>query len=374
MAPLRVGVRRETTPGERRVALVPDGVSRLVAAGLAVLVESDAGARAWQTNDAYAAAGAELVGTDELYERADVLLSVGRPDPERLRSGQAVLGLLQPLTDPAYVSRLAERGVTAVSLDTLPRTLSRAQPMDALSSQASVAGYKAVLLAANAFDRYFPLLITAAGTAKPAEVLVLGAGVAGLQAIGTARRLGAIVRAYDVRPAARGEIESMGAAFVQLSSVGDAAGAGGYARALTEAEQRAQQKELGEHVARHDVVITTAQVPGRRPPLLVTEEAVKAMAAGSVVVDLAASPLGGNVALSEPGRTVVTDNGVTVIGADNAPAAMPTAASAAYSRNICALLLHLIDDGGALAVDPTDEIQAGVVVTHGGRVLKEATA
>jgi len=373
MKPLTVGVRREDAPGERRVALVPDGVRRLTAAGFAVLVETDAGAAAWLGNDAYAEAGADTVTRDELLQQADVVLSVGRVDPDLLHGGQAVLGMLAPSLDPGYAARLAARGVTALSLDGIPRTLARAQAMDALSSQANIAGYKAVLVAANAFERYFPMLITAAGTAKPAEVLVLGAGVAGLQAIGTARRLGAITRGYDVRPAARGEVESLGAEFVALGAVADAAGDGGYARALTDDERLAQQKELADQVARHDVVITTAQVPGRRPPLLVTEEAVKAMRPGSVIVDLAAGPLGGNVAVSQPGQTLVSDNGVTVIGADNLPAAMPTAASSAYSRNVVALLLHLVRDG-ELGIDPSDEIQAGVLLTHDGAVVHPPTA
>jgi NAD(P) transhydrogenase subunit alpha len=245
--------------------------------------------------------------------------------------------------------------------------------MDALTSQSNVAGYKAVLVAASAFGRFFPLLITAAGTARPAKVLVLGTGVAGLQAIGTARRLGAVVSGYDVRPSSRSEVESLGAAFVELKSVTSAAGEGGYARELTEDERRAQQAELSSHTAAHDVVITTAQVPGRRPPLLVTEDTVKAMAAGSVIVDMAASTLGGNVAGSVPGEQIVTENGVTMIGAPNLPATVPTAASAAYSRNIAALLLHMTSDGD-LAIDPQDEIQAGVVITHGGRVIHPAVA
>jgi proton-translocating NAD(P)+ transhydrogenase subunit alpha len=245
--------------------------------------------------------------------------------------------------------------------------------MDALSSQANITGYKAALVAANTFERYFPMLITAAGTARPAEVLVLGAGVAGLQAIGTARRLGAVVRGYDVRPAAKAEIESLGASFVSLQAAVDATGEKGYARALTDEERQAVQRELNDHIVRHNVVICTAQVPGRRPPLLVTEDALKAMSPGSVVVDTAASPLGGNAALSEPGRTIVTGNGVTVIGADNLPATMPTAASAAYSRNISALLRHLWPEG-ELALDPDDEIQAGVVISHNGAVVHPATA
>jgi NAD(P) transhydrogenase subunit alpha len=373
MTALTVGVVKETAQGERRVALVPDGAGRLVQAGLSVLVESGAGERAWFSDDVYSRAGASVVPFSELFERADVVLSVGRPPREQVREGQVVIGMLAPLTEPSYARDLAARGVTAVSLDGLPRTLSRAQTMDALSSQASVAGYKAAILAADTFERYLPMLITAAGTAKPAEVLVLGAGVAGLQAIGTADRLGAIVRGYDVRPASRAEVESLGAKFLVLKTAADAAGEGGYARALTPEEQQAQQKELSDHISRHDIVITTAQVPGRRPPVLVTAEAVKAMAPGSVIVDIAASELGGNCELSEAGRTVVTDNGVTIVGASNLPASMPVAASNAYSRNISALLTHLVADG-AVVIDLDDEIQAGVVITHDGAVVHAATA
>jgi NAD(P) transhydrogenase subunit alpha len=217
------------------------------------------------------------------------------------------------------------------------------------------------------------MLITAAGTARPAKVLVLGAGVAGLQAIGTAHRLGAVVSGYDVRPSSKTEVESLGATFVELTSVGSAAGEGGYARALTDDERQAQQAELIGHIARHDVVITTAQVPGRRPPLLLTEDAIKAMSAGSLVVDMGSGPLGGNVAGSVPGETIVTGNGVTVIGAANLAASMPTAASTAYARNVSSLLLHMVADG-ALAIDPSDDIQAGVVITHGGSVIHPATA
>ena len=284
-----------------------------------------------------------------------------------------MFGLLAPLTDPDLAAGLAARGVTAVSLDGLPRTLSRAQQMDALTSQSNVAGYKAVLVAAGAFGRFFPLLITAAGTARPAKLLVLGTGVAGLQAIGTARRLGAVVSGYDVRPSSKSEVESLGATFLELTSVTSAAGEGGYARELTEDERRAQQAELSGHIAANDVVITTAQVPGRRPPLLVTEDTVKAMAAGSVIVDMAASALGGNVAGSVPGEQIVTENGVTLVGAPNLPATVPTAASSAYSRNMTALLLHMTSDG-SLAIDPQDEIQAGVVITHDGRVIHPGVA
>jgi NAD(P) transhydrogenase subunit alpha len=378
---MKVAVVKESAPGERRVALVPETVPKLVQAGLEVLVESGAGDGAWYPDSAYTAAGATITSTNELYAAADTILTVTRPADAALgllRAGQTVIGMLAPLTDPQLARTLAERGVTAVSLDGLPRTLSRAQGMDALSSQANVAGYKAALLAADNYGRFFPLLITAAGTARPAKLLVLGAGVAGLQAIGTARRLGAQVSGYDVRPASKGEVESLGASFIDLTSAVSAAGEGGYARELTAEERDAQQAELAGHIARHDVVITTAQVPGRRPPLLVTEDAVRAMGPGSVIVDMGASPLGGNVAGSVAGETVVTANGVTVIGAQNLAASLPTAASNAFSRNISALLLHLVStseqDNRAVSVDTTDEIQAGVIVAHGGEVVHPAVA
>jgi NAD(P) transhydrogenase subunit alpha len=373
---MKVAVIKENAPGERRVALVPETVTRLTKVGAEVLVENGAGEGAWFPDSAYAQAGAAVVSTAELYKGADVILTVTRPDPKaiaRMRAGQTVVGMLSTLIDPGLARDLAAQGVTAVSLDGLPRTLSRAQTMDALSSQANVAGYKAVLVAASAFGRFFPLLITAAGTAPPAKVLVLGAGVAGLQAIGTARRLGAVVSGYDVRPASQGEVESLGATFIKLTSVESAAGEGGYARELTAEERQAQQEELTGHIARHDVVITTAQVPGRKPPLLVTDDALEAMSPGSVIVDMGASALGGNVTGSRPGETVVTGNGIRIIGADNLPATVPTASSNAYSRNISALLLHMTSDG-ALAIDTTDEIQAGVVITHGGKVVNEAVA
>jgi NAD(P) transhydrogenase subunit alpha len=373
---MKVAVVQEKAPGERRVALVPETVPRLTAAGLEVLVEQGAGEAAWFPDDAYRAAGATIASTADLYQAADVLLTVTRPGEAalgRLRAGQTVIGMLAPLVTPQLAVQLADKGVTAVSLDLLPRTLSRAQAMDALSSQANVAGYKAALVAAEAYGRFFPLLITAAGTARPAKLLVLGAGVAGLQAIGTARRLGAQVSGYDVRPASKGEVESLGATFLELTSVVSAAGEGGYARELTAEERDAQQAELAAHIARQDVIITTAQVPGRRPPLLVTSDAVAAMAAGSVIVDMGASDLGGNVAGSAPGQTVVTPNGVTLIGATNLPATVPTAASNAYSRNISALLLHLTADG-ALQIDTTDEIQAGVVITRDGEIVQPAVA
>jgi NAD(P) transhydrogenase subunit alpha len=373
---VKVAVAKETAPGERRVALVPEAMAKLGAAGVEVLVETGAGDGAWLSDDVFTEAGATIVSRDELREAADVIVMVGRPDDGMiagLRSGQAVLGMLAPLADPEFARRLAETGATAISLDLIPRTLPRAQPMDALTSQANIAGYKAAVVAAGAFGRFFPLLITAAGTARPARVLILGTGVAGLQAIGTARRLGAVVSAYDVRPETKTEVQSLGATFIELASVGSASGEGGYARALTEDERQAQQDELAGHIAKHDVVITTAQVPGRRPPLLVTADALKEMAAGSVLVDMGASSLGGNVEGSLPDETVVTENGVTIIGAGSLPSTMPAAASSMYARNVSSLLLYLVKDG-SLSVDLEDDLQRGVVITYEGQVVHPALA
>jgi NAD(P) transhydrogenase subunit alpha len=371
---MNVGVARETAPGERRVALVPDALAKLTAAGATVLVEKGAGIGAMIPDSAFEDAGAKIVSTDELYAQSDVILRVQKPNPDeakKLRKGQAIVGTLQPLLDPKLMEQLASAGVTAISLDAIPRTLSRAQTMDALSSQANVGGYKAVLLAAAEFGRYFPLLTTAAGTAKPANVLILGIGVAGLQAIGTARRLGAVVSAYDVRPETAEQAESLGAKFVKLNTKIDATGAGGYARELTPEERATQQAELNEVIGGMDVVITTAQVPGRKPPVLVTAEAVGKMKPGSVLVDMAASALGGNVELSKAGETIVTDNLVTIISPDNLPASMPIGASQFYARNISALLLQLMKDG-ALDLNPEDEIAGPVTITHGGEIRSDA--
>jgi H+-translocating NAD(P) transhydrogenase subunit alpha len=372
---MKVGVAKETAPGERRVALVPEALGKLTQAGLEILVESGAGAGAQIPDQAYTDAGATIVSAVELYAQADVILRVQKPSESEvrvMRQGQAVIGFLSPLIDPKTAEALAKQGVTAISLDAIPRTLSRAQSMDALSSQANVGGYKAVLIAANAFGRYFPLLTTAAGTAKPANVLILGIGVAGLQAIGTAKRLGAVVKAYDVRAETKEQAASLGAQFLVLKTAVDASGEGGYARQLTPDEQAAQQAELNGHIATMDVVITTAQVPGRRPPLLVTADAVKGMKPGSVIVDMAASSLGGNVELSKAGETIVTDNGVTIIAPDNLPATMPSGASAFYARNISALLLGMVKDG-ALNLDFEDEVTKSTVISHDGEVVQEAT-
>ena len=372
--PMKVGVARESAAGERRVALVPEVLGKLTAAGLEILVEAGAGAGAAIPDQAYADAGATVVSTDDLYAAADVILRVQKPsgaEAARLRSGQAVVGLLQPLLDPGLMKTLAAAGVTAISLDAIPRTLSRAQTMDALSSQANVGGYKAVLIAANTYGRYFPMLVTAAGTAKPASVLILGIGVAGLQAIGTARRLGAVVSAYDVRPETAEQAESLGARFVRLKTSIDATGAGGYARELTADERAGQQAELNEVIAGQDVIITTAQVPGRKPPVLVTADAVRAMRPGSVIVDMAASALGGNCELSRPGETITTDNGVVIVSPENLPASMPSSASMFYAQNIRALLLNMVKNGN-LVLDFKEEVTKATVITHGGAVVSEA--
>ena len=372
---MKIGLVKERAPNERRVALVPDALKPLLAAGAEVLFERGAGDGARIPDQAFVDAGATLAERDDVYKQADVIVRVQKPDADdtrSLREGQAVVGLLQPLIDPALMGDLAKKGVTAISLDAIPRTRSRAQSMDVLSSQANVGGYRAVLLAAGEYGRYFPLLTTAAGTARPANVLVLGIGVAGLQAIATARRLGAIVKAYDVRSETKEQAESLGATFIVLKSVADASGAGGYARELTAEERDAQQKELNDHIAGMDIVITTAQVPGRRPPLLVTTQAVKQMKSGAVIVDMAASALGGNVELSRADETVVTDNGVTILAPTNLPATMPAGASQFYARNLSAFLLHLLKDG-ELNLDMADEITVATVITHDGAVVQEQT-
>ncbi|QYC41849.1 NAD(P) transhydrogenase subunit alpha [Nonomuraea coxensis DSM 45129] len=363
---LSIGIVKESGAEERRVAITPDLVPRLRAAGLGVLVEAGAGDAAGFPDSAYSGAGARIVAGGPAG--ADILACVDRPPAGRLKAGQLVVGLLHP--DPAYLAELAAAGVTAASLDRVPRTLSAAQPMDARTSQENVAGYRAAILAAYTYGRFFPLLVTAAGTVRPARVLVLGAGIAGLSAIGTARRLGAVVTGYDIRPEARAEVASLGANVLDPhgrstgrhtgEGAGEGTGEGGYARALAEDEQQAERDELARHVAGHDIVITTALVPGRRPPLLVAEAAVKDMRPGSVIIDLA----GGNVEVTRPGQTYVTGDGVTVIGATNLPATMPAAASEVYARNVCAFLDHVLRDG-ELALDPADEIQRAVIVTGG---------
>jgi H+-translocating NAD(P) transhydrogenase subunit alpha len=366
---LTVGVLKETPSGENRVALDPEIAARLVKGGYTVAVESGAGTAASFADADYATAGACVTDRAGVLQGCDALLVVRRPDTETLaalRSGQLLLGLVDPLDDLDAVRDLAARGVTVAAFELLPRTLSRAQSMDALSSQASTAGYRATIVAAAAFGRYFSMMITASGTARPANIIVIGTGVAGLQAIGTAKRLGAVVTGYDVRPASRGEVESLGALF-QTSSIAEGAGAGGYARAMSPAEQAQQQEELAASLPSFDVVITTARVPGRTPPVLVSAETLSRMRPGSVCVDLAASDRGGNVADSVDGARTVTDHGVVVIGAGNLASDLATSSSHMYARNVAALLTSLVNDG-VITVDLTDEVHAGVVVCHEGQV------
>ena len=351
---LLIGCPQETGWHENRVAVIPDVVGRLGRAGFEVVLEAGAGTAAGFPDEAYVVAGARIAERSDVFAQADILAVVQRPDCRRLRPGQIVIGLLRPYDAPEELA-----GVTALSFEGLPRTLSRAQTMDVLTSQANVAGYKAAVLAADTFGGFFPMMMTAAGTVRPAKVLVLGGGVAGLQAIGTARRLGALVTGYDVRAAARADIASTGAAVLDLGV--DAEGEGGYARTLTADEQAAQQRALVDAIRDFDVVITTAQVPGHRPPELVPAAALAAMAPGSVVVDLAAGPLGGNVAGSPADGRTETENGVVVLGAGNLPAQLPRAASHAWARNLASVLEYLTQDG-SVVLDPDDEITAGLLV------------
>ena len=368
---MKVGVAKESAPGETRVAVVPDTARRLVGDGVDVLVEHLAGEAATFSDTAYEEAGAVVVPADELYREADVVCKVREPSAEelgRLRGGQALVALLRPLTDPELLEELARRGVTAFSMDAIPR-VTRAQPMDALSSQSTVSGYKSALLAAEHLGKFFPMLTTAAGTIPPAKVLVLGAGVAGLQAIATARRLGAVVSAFDVRPVVKEQVESLGATFLELDVEG-AEGVGGYAVALAEDQHAREQELIARHAAESDAVITTALIPGRPAPELITEEGVHGMRPGSVIVDLAAEA-GGNCAATKPGETIVS-GGVTIVGLTNVPATMPVHASQMYSRNVHSFLSLLVRDG-ELELDFEDEIVRGTCVAHEGRVTTEKT-
>src|SRR4051794_2677758 len=356
---MQVGVPRETASGERRVALVPETVKRLASGGFEVAVERGAGLPASFADADYEGAGAALV--DDAYS-AEAVVKVQTPsadEADRLRQGQILIGFLQPLTDRDGIGRLGEHGVVAFAMESIPR-ITRAQAMDALSSQATVSGYKASLLAAERLPKFFPMLMTAAGTVAPAKVLVIGAGVAGLQAIATSRRLGAVVSGFDVRPIVREQVESLGAGWLDLGVVGEET-AGGYAQELTEKQQREQQKQLEARLPEFDVVITTALIPGRPAPRLIPASAVAAMRPGSVVVDLAAEA-GGNCELTEPGEEVVRE-GVSIVGPTNLPSSMPYQASQLYARNVSALLQHLAPEG-ELALDFEDEITAGACVTR----------
>ena len=367
-----IGVPAETVAGERRVALVPETVAKLVKSSQ-VVVQRGAGDAAAFTDASYEAAGATIVAdAAAVYAAAAFIAKVARPSASELalmRPGQTLLGFLAPLGDPASVSAYAAAGITALSMDAIPRT-TRAQAMDALSSQANIAGYKAVILAADASPRFFPMQTTAAGTIQPQKLFVIGGGVAGLRAIATAKRLGAIVSGYDTRAAVKEQVQSLDAAFVEIDLGISGEGTGGYARALTPDEAAKQQRILSRYIHTVDVVITTAAVPGRKAPVLVTEDAVRGMRPGSVIVDLAAET-GGNCALTVSAQTIVT-GGVTIVGTTNLPSTMPFDASVLYSRNIAALLALIAKDG-TLVLDPADEIVAGTTIVRDGTIVHEPT-
>lgn len=373
---MKIAVAKEIEVGERRVALVPDVVGKLVKQGLEVWIEAGAGDLSYFSDAAYESAGARIVDDRaRLWGAADVVLKVsppreredGQSEIDQLRPGAVLISFLNPLAEPSRIQQLAERQITALSMEMIPRT-SRAQSMDALSSQASVAGYQAALLGAAALPKFFPMLTTAAGTIPPAKVFVMGAGVAGLQAIATCRRLGAVVEAFDIRPAVKEEVQSLGAKFVEVSLEEDTVAEGGYAKEISEAAKARSRQVITEHVQQADVIITTAQVPGKAAPILLTEDMVAQMKPGSVVVDLAAEQ-GGNCACTEPGKDVVK-NGVTIIGPINLPSSLPIHASQMYAKNL-ASLLHLMVKDGELLLNFEDDIIASACVAHGGEIRNE---
>jgi NAD(P) transhydrogenase subunit alpha len=365
---MRIGVPKETADGERRVALVPEVVKALAEKGLEVTVEPGAGEAASHPDAEYTEAGAKLDG--EVWS-SEVVLKVGAPteaEVGRLRSGQVLIGFLQPLTNAPLARALAEKGVSSFAMEAIPR-ITRAQSMDALSSQANLGGYMSVLIAARESGKLFPMMTTAAGTVPPAKVLVLGAGVAGLQAIATARRLGAVVTGFDVRSVVKEQVESLGGRFLEVEAVKDAEGEGGYARPLTEEENEQLRGELAEAAKRQDIIISTAAIPGRPAPLLITAEAVRGMQPGSTIVDLAAET-GGNCELTKPGETAV-EQGVKVIGPVNLASEMAGNASALYAKNLQNLLELMLTEEGALNLNFEDEVVAGACLTHEGEIKNE---
>jgi H+-translocating NAD(P) transhydrogenase subunit alpha len=375
---MKIGVPRETAEGETRVALTPQIAGQLVGDGLEVLVQAGAGEASSNLDEAYREAGATIVAdAAQLYSQADMVLRVGRPSDEEvemLRDGSILIGTLGTLAKPELAEKLAKRGATAISMDAIPR-ITRAQSMDTLSSQATVGGYKAVLIAAERLPKFFPLLTTAAGTIRPARGIVMGAGVAGLMAIGTARRLGAVVEATDVRPVVKEQVESLGGTFIEVEMTDEekakAETAGGYATEMSDDYKRRQAELIAQRVTEADFIITTALIPGRPAPKLVTEEMVASMKPGSVIVDMAAE-MGGNVEGTEAGKEVVK-HGVRIIGLTNLPATMPHSATQMYAKNIQTLIKHLVSEG-TVALDFDDEITRGATITHGGKVVHEATA
>ncbi len=376
---MKIGVPRQHEAGETRVALTPAVVKRLLGQGAEVMVESGAGVVAHASDEDYREVGASVVPGEQalprLWGEADAVITIQPPTAEQvgaLRGGAVVMGMLAPLANQQMIRALADRGATAISMEFIPR-ISRAQSMDVLSSQANIGGYKAVIMAADRCPKMFPMMITAAGTLAPSRVFVIGAGVAGLQAIATAKRLGAVVEAYDIRPAVKEQVQSLGARFVELAvEAADAETSGGYAREQTEEQRRKQAALMSKHVISADAVITTAAVFGKAPPMLIPADTVHQMAAGSVLVDLAADPHAGrgNCELTRPGETFTTDGGVTVIGTLNLPALVPVHASHAYANNMHALLKGLIVDG-QLKIDLDDEVQKGAVIVHDGRITND---
>ncbi|GAC1402971.1 MAG: Re/Si-specific NAD(P)(+) transhydrogenase subunit alpha [Candidatus Velthaea sp.] len=371
---MKIAVPKERGAGENRVALIPETIAKFVKAGITVAVERGAGVRANYSDAAYEAAGAVIApDSASLYRDATVVARVGKPDDaelEGLQPGTILVGFLGPLGDAPSVERYAQRKLTALSMDAIPRT-TKAQAMDALSSQANIAGYRAVLIGAQTLAKYLPMLTTAAGTIKPAQVLVIGAGVAGLQAIATARRLGAVVFGYDVRAAVKEQVQSLGAKFLEIDVGESAEGTGGYAKELSAEAQAKQKAGMVKAIGAADIVITTAAIPGRRAPVLVTREAVAAMAPGSVVVDIAAET-GGNCELTQPGQTITTENGVLVAGPLNLASTLATHASQLYSRNVQTLLDYLIKDN-AIALDMEDEIVKGTTIVKDGTIVHDPT-
>jgi len=368
--PLIIGVPKETADLEKRVALIPDTVSRLTDKELDVWIETDAGLMSNFLDDRYREAGAKIVeNTNELFSNADIILSINPPDDERIaqmKKGSVLICFLWALQNPELVEKLKTKGITALGLDAVPR-ISRAQNMDALSSMSSIAGYKSILIAANELDRYLPMMMTAAGTIAPAKVLVLGAGVAGLQAIATAKRLGAVVEAFDIRPAVKEQVESLGAKFVEVPlEEEETETEGGYAKEISRDSQERQREVIHEHAKKSDIVVTTALIPGKPAPLLITKEMVHDMHPGAVVVDLAAEQ-GGNCELTEPGETVTKD-GVIIAGPLDLPSRMAHHASQMYSKNMLALLNHLLEEG-EIHFDFEDEITLNTTITHNGEII-----
>ncbi len=370
---MNIAVLKERRKGERRVALVPGIVSRLVKAGMGVVIESGAGEGAFFDDQSYIDAGAKVLSSlKDILSEADIVLIVqpSEDEPEYLYSigeGRILIGLLNPFGNVELVKRLADKKITAFAMELIPR-ISRAQSMDALSSQAAVAGYRSVTIAAGALSKFFPMLTTAAGTIAPAKVFVIGAGVAGLQAIATARRLGAIVEAFDIRPAVKEEVQSLGARFVEVEQIEDTTAEGGYAKEVSEEFKKREHKVIHDHVAGSDIVITTAQVPGKKAPLLVTKEMVEAMKPGSVVVDLAAEQ-GGNCELTKPGEEI-EHGGVKIIGPVNLPSTLSIHASQMYSKNLSTIVEYIVKDG-EISLDFDDEIIKSACITHEGKVINE---